>query len=162
MALHRPSQRIQKFQFYQSGQIKGHKKPLWQPSLEHQGSSSTRRAYPAPPALPSTGAAPGLTLLTTMKPLESMLMPLCLRKPVAGTAPGGKPKAAAAVSSGPQPWGLILRPFLLPGQWGCTQGQAAAVLGVWSRARAPTASASGPSGSLSCPSHQCNLLTTLF
>lgn len=106
-------------------------------SLEPQGSSWIRRADPAPPALPPTGAAPGLTLLTTMKPLESMLMPLCLRKPVAGTAPGVKPKVAAGVSRVPQPWGLILRPFLLPGQWGCPQGQAAAALGVWSRARNP-------------------------
>lgn len=39
-----------------------------------------------------TGSLPtcpnGPTLLTGMKPRESRLMPLCLRKPVAGTAPG--------------------------------------------------------------------------
>lgn len=40
----------------------------------------------------SGGCNTRLTLLTTMKPLESMLMPLCLRNPVAGTAPAGESK----------------------------------------------------------------------
>lgn len=38
-------------------------------------------------SLPTCPSGP--TLLTGMKPRESRLMPLCLRKPVAGTAPGG-------------------------------------------------------------------------
>ena len=38
-------------------------------------------------SLPTCPSGP--TLLTGMKPRESRVMPLCLRKPVAGTAPGG-------------------------------------------------------------------------
>lgn len=40
--------------------------------------------HPQPSCFPMT---PSPTLLTGMKPRESRLMPLCLRKPVAGTAP---------------------------------------------------------------------------
>lgn len=39
----------------------------------------------APPSILPTSSSP--TLLTGMKPRESRPMPLCLRKPVAGTAP---------------------------------------------------------------------------
>lgn len=135
-------------------------------SLKPQGSSSIRRADPAPPALPPTGAAPGLTLLTTMKPLESMLMPLCLRKPVAGTAPGGEAKGcccsvpcSTALGADPEAFPPARTVGLPPGTGsscsGCVeQGQVPY--------RAPTASASGPSGSLSYPSHQRNLPITLF
>lgn len=145
-------------------------KSLCDSSLEPQGRSSIRRADPTPPALPHVGAAPGLTLLTTMKPLESMLMPLCLRKPVAGTAPGGKPKPAAAVSGVPQPWEPKADPKASrspPARTvGLPPGTGSSCSGSVEQGQVPyrasTASASGPPGSLSCPSHQCNLPTALF
>lgn len=57
--------------------------------------------HPAHPSQPRTlPNPPSPTLLTGMKPRESRLMLLCLRKPVAGTAP----ESAGATTS--MPWSL--------------------------------------------------------
>lgn len=74
-----------------------------------RGSSARRRPsdrLSSSSSPPRFGASPRLTLLTAMKPLESMLMPLCLRKPVAGTAPVGEGKGCRhGGQASPQPWG---------------------------------------------------------
>lgn len=55
--------------------------------LQGEGHGSDRGLQPRPPSVLPTSSSP--TLLTGMKPRESRAMPLCLRKPVAGTAPNG-------------------------------------------------------------------------
>lgn len=77
-------------------------------SLEPWGNWAWRSPWNSPSSFcsPAGRGCPMLTLLTTMKPLESMLMPLCFRKPVAGTAPAGEGKSCWYSSRvGSQPWG---------------------------------------------------------